>query len=195
MQDKLRKLNDAQIMLIIFLCVIFLCLLTICNGHNWGGDFSQYLAQTRAISERLTADDCDAAGNGDAGEGGAAVEGEGSDRRNALRNGNFRQRAAVIERYVLNSFQSLFRQGDGFQIRAVPENVLSDGRHAVFNFHFFDLRPVGVPRHVRFFPVIVHGSGSADGQQTVAVQRPSNVVAVSAAPAAVYYARRARRKV
>ena len=56
MQDKLRKLNDAQIMLIIFLCVIFLCLLTICNGHNWGGDFSQYLAQTRAISENNISD-------------------------------------------------------------------------------------------------------------------------------------------
>ena len=56
MQDKLRKLNDAQIMLMIFLCAIFFCMLTICDDHNWGGDFSQYLAQTRAISDNNISD-------------------------------------------------------------------------------------------------------------------------------------------
>ena len=56
MPDRLRKLNDAQIMLMIFLCAIFFCMLTICDGHNWGGDFSQYLAQTRAISENNISD-------------------------------------------------------------------------------------------------------------------------------------------
>lgn len=50
MPDKLRKLNDTQMMIIIFFCVIFSCLPIICDGHNWGGDFSQYLAQCRAIS-------------------------------------------------------------------------------------------------------------------------------------------------
>ena len=43
------KLNDGQIKFFVVLSVIFSSAFIICDGHNWGGDFSQYLAQSRAI--------------------------------------------------------------------------------------------------------------------------------------------------
>lgn len=51
--DKAKKfftiINDGQMIIFISLSVIFSSLFVICDGHNWGGDFSQYLAQSRAI--------------------------------------------------------------------------------------------------------------------------------------------------
>lgn len=45
----LSRLTDKQFMLLSFLLVIFLSLFVLRHGHNWGGDFSQYIAQSRAI--------------------------------------------------------------------------------------------------------------------------------------------------
>lgn len=45
----LDRLQNLQFMIFCFASVIFFSLLVLSEGHNWGGDFSQYLAQSRAI--------------------------------------------------------------------------------------------------------------------------------------------------
>lgn len=45
----LSKLGDGQFLIFCLLFVFFSSILVICDGHNWGGDFSQYIAQSRAM--------------------------------------------------------------------------------------------------------------------------------------------------
>lgn len=46
---ELVKVNSLQFTIFAFAFVIFSAPFIICDGHNWSGDFSQYLAQTRAL--------------------------------------------------------------------------------------------------------------------------------------------------
>ena len=45
----LAKLNDGQFLIFCLLFTFFSSIFVICDGHNWGGDFSQYIAQSRAM--------------------------------------------------------------------------------------------------------------------------------------------------
>lgn len=48
-ENFLAKLSDGQFMIFCLLFVFFSSICVICDGHNWGGDFSQYIAQSRAM--------------------------------------------------------------------------------------------------------------------------------------------------
>lgn len=43
------KLSDGQFLIFCLLFIFFSSICVICDGHNWGGDFSQYIAQSRAM--------------------------------------------------------------------------------------------------------------------------------------------------
>lgn len=45
----LAKLSDGQFLIFCLAVIFFSSIFVICNGHNWGGDFSQYIAQSRAM--------------------------------------------------------------------------------------------------------------------------------------------------
>ena len=45
----LNRTSDGQFIIFCQAFVFFSSLFVICDGHNWGGDFSQYIAQSRAM--------------------------------------------------------------------------------------------------------------------------------------------------
>ena len=48
-ENFLAKLSDGQFLIFCLLFIFFSSIFVICDGHNWGGDFSQYIAQSRAM--------------------------------------------------------------------------------------------------------------------------------------------------
>lgn len=48
-ENFLNRTGDGQFIIFCLTFVFFSSLFVICDGHNWGGDFSQYIAQSRAM--------------------------------------------------------------------------------------------------------------------------------------------------
>ena len=49
-ENFIDKFDDKYFIVIFFVLINFFAQIVISSGHNWGGDFSQYIAQARAVS-------------------------------------------------------------------------------------------------------------------------------------------------